>query len=83
VYTAYLANLDSKFKGGNRILVNKQCPKCKNSVSLSQSQWDLGAELPKDCPYCNKPVKKEGDETREYPLIDSEPYGHPWQKKGA
>jgi hypothetical protein len=68
---------------GNRILVNKQCPKCKNNVSLAQSQWDLGAELPKDCHYCNKPIKKEKDETREYPLIDSEPYGHTWQKKGA
>jgi uncharacterized Zn-finger protein len=64
-------------------LVNKQCPKCKNIVSLAQSQWDLGAELPKDCPYCNKPTKEEEDETREYPLKDSEPYGHPWQKKGA
>jgi endogenous inhibitor of DNA gyrase (YacG/DUF329 family) len=68
---------------GNRILVNKQCPKCKKTVSLTQSQWDLGAELPKDCPYCNKTIKKEENETREYPLIDSKPYGHPWQKKGA
>jgi hypothetical protein len=43
----------------------------------------MGAELPKDCPYCNKPIKKEEDETREYPLIDSEPYEHQWQKKGT
>jgi ssDNA-binding Zn-finger/Zn-ribbon topoisomerase 1 len=64
-------------------LVTKQCPKCKKNVSLTQSQWDLGAELPKDCPYCNKTIKKEKDETREYSLIDSKPYGHPWQKKGA
>ncbi|MEJ2270910.1 MAG: hypothetical protein P8X91_00165 [Candidatus Bathyarchaeota archaeon] len=64
-------------------MVNKQCPNCKNIVSLAQSQWDLGAELPKDCPYCNKPIKKEEDETREYPLKDSEPYAHKLQIKGT
>ena len=61
----------------------KQCPTCKRNVSLTQFQWDLGAELPRDCPWCNKTIKKKEDKTREYFREDSKPNMHPWLKKGA
>ncbi|MCW4015176.1 MAG: hypothetical protein NWF06_02290 [Candidatus Bathyarchaeota archaeon] len=64
-------------------MVIKQCPKCNHNVSLTQLQWDLGAKLPKDCPWCNKKVTKKEDRTREYYHEESKPTYRPWLKKGA
>jgi len=61
----------------------KQCPICKRNVSLTQSQWDLGAELPRDCPWCNKPIKKKETKTREYFHEESKPKYHDHLEKGA
>jgi len=64
-------------------LVNRICPKCKRNVSLTQMQWDLGAELPRDCPWCNKPLNEKEDRTREYFPEEPKNQYHSWLKKGA
>jgi endogenous inhibitor of DNA gyrase (YacG/DUF329 family) len=61
----------------------KQCPTCNQNVSLTQWQWDLGAELPKDCPRCSKTKKKKDGKTRKYFREESKPDTYPWLKKGA
>jgi len=64
-------------------MVNRICTKCKRNVSLTQMQWDLGAELPLDCPWCNKSTNKKEDKTREYFPEESKNQYHSWLKKGA
>jgi len=61
----------------------KQCPTCKRNVSFTQMQWDLGAELPRDCPWCNKRIKEKEAKTREYFPEESKNKYHSWLKKGA
>jgi len=46
-------------------------------------QWDLGAELPRDCPWCNKPRNEKEDRTHEYFPEESKNQYHSWLKKGA
>jgi hypothetical protein len=46
-------------------------------------QWDLGAELPRDCPYCNKIIKKKENKNREYFPEDSKNKYHSWLPKGV
>jgi ssDNA-binding Zn-finger/Zn-ribbon topoisomerase 1 len=72
-----------KLKWGDRFLVNKQCPDCMRNVSFTQSQWDLGAELPRDCPWCNKPIKEKEDKTKEYFREEPKTNYHSWLPKGA
>ncbi|MEJ2127149.1 MAG: hypothetical protein P8X87_07345 [Candidatus Bathyarchaeota archaeon] len=62
---------------------NKQCPKCKRTVSFTQFQWNMGAELPKDCPWCNKPIDKKEEKTKEYFPEESKNNYHSWLPKGA
>jgi len=64
-------------------MVNRICPTCKRNVSLTQMQWDLGAELPRDCPWCNKSIKEKEDRTHEYFSEASKKQYHSWLKKGA
>ena len=61
----------------------KQCPTCKRNVSLTQQQWDLGAELPRDCPWCNKTKKEKDDKPQKYFREESKPDISSWLKKGA
>ena len=61
----------------------KQCPTCRRNVSLTKLQWDLGAELPRDCPWCNKTIKEKGDKPREYFREESKPKYHDHLEKGA
>jgi len=46
-------------------------------------QWDLGAELPRDCPYCHKTIKEKEEITREHFHRDSKPQYHDHLEKGA
>jgi hypothetical protein len=43
----------------------------------------MGAELPRDCPWCNKTIKKKEDRNREHFHDEPKPKYHPWLKKGA
>ena len=64
-------------------MVNRICPKCKRKVSLTQMQWDLGAELPLDCPWYNKSTAEKEEKTREYFPEESKNQYHSWLKKGT
>jgi hypothetical protein len=46
-------------------------------------QWDLGAELPRDCPWCNKTIKEKEEKTREHFPEESKTNYHSWLKKGT
>jgi len=43
----------------------------------------MGAELPRDCPWCNKTTKKKETKTREHFQKDSKPKYHNHLEKGA
>jgi uncharacterized paraquat-inducible protein A len=64
-------------------LPTKQCPTCKRNVSLTQLQWNLGAELPRDCPWCNKTTKRKDDKPKKYFTKESKPKPSSWLRKGA
>jgi hypothetical protein len=43
----------------------------------------MGANLPRDCPWCNKTMKKKDEKTRQHFHEESKPNYHSWLKKGA
>jgi hypothetical protein len=43
----------------------------------------LGAELPRDCPWCNKTTKRKDDKPKKYFTKESKPKTSSWLRKGA
>jgi len=43
----------------------------------------MGAELPKDCPWCNKPTEKRESKNKEYFPEESKDNYHSWLPRGA